>query len=324
VLKSPTQSRAARGVVEHLVRGGVEPGMHINELAIAQRLGISRTPVRAALEHLREEGILEHRQGEGFFLIRPLASVEEAGLTDAAGEELYERILRDILEGNLDSTMSHNALIRRYGVRRGDVNAALRRMVREGLAEPAFGHGWTFVQFSRDIVRKGYRLRMLLEPSILTESDYRVDTEALERLDAAHARIVERLDERMGRKTISWNELFDLDARFHETLAAGGGNELYVEIVRKQNRIRRLNEILGYERVERVRQSLNEHRGILDSLLHGDHESAGLQMRRHLRRSLDQSLRHCDQDIEDFRAGRRRFTRKVEGDPRPRSSGGPR
>lgn len=306
MLKSPTQSRAARGVIEHVVNGAVEAGMHINELAIAQSLGISRTPVRAALEHLRQEGILEHRQGEGFFLVRPLTSVQEAGITDAAGDELYDRILRDILEGRLESTMSQNALIRRYGVRRGDLNAALRRMVREGLAEPAFGHGWTFVQFSREIVRDGYRLRMILEPGVLTETGYAVDRKALMRLDDAHDRVLERLS-----AGTSWNELFDLDARFHETVAAGSGNELYVEIIQKQNRIRRLNEILGYERIDRVRQSLSEHRGIIDSLLHGDRESASLQMRQHLRRSLDQSLSHCQQDLEDFRAGRRRFSGKT-------------
>lgn len=306
MLKSPTQSRAARGVVEQLVNGALEAGVHINELAIAQRLGISRTPVRAALEHLREEGILEHRQGEGYFLLRPLASVEEAGLADAAGDELYDRLLRDILEGRLDATMSENALARRYGVRRGDLNAALRRMVREGLAEPAFGHGWTFVQFSREILRNGYRLRMILEPAALTEPGYVVDTEALKRLDDAHARVLDRLD-----GEASWNELFELDARFHETLAAGSGNDLYVEIIQKQNRIRRLNEMLGYERVDRVRQSFNEHRAVIDSLLHGDRESASLQLRQHLRRSLDQSLTHRERDLEDFRAGRRRFAGKA-------------
>lgn len=307
MLKSPTQSRAARGVIEHVVNGAVEAGMHINELAIAQRLGISRTPVRAALEYLRQEGIVEHRQGEGFFLLRPLASVEEAAITDTAGDELYDRILRDILEGRLEPTMSQNALLRRYGVRRGDLNAALRRLVREGLAEPAFGHGWTFVQFSRDIIRNGYRLRMILEPGVLTEPGYVVDAQALERLDAAHARVLECLSRRTG-----WNELFELDARFHETLAAGSGNELYVEIIRKQNRIRRLNEILGYERIDRVRESFNEHRAIIESLLHGDRESAGLQLRRHLRRSLDQSLSHSEQDLADFRAGRRRFAGGAE------------
>ena len=303
MLKSTTQARAARGVVEDLVNRGGEAGMHINELATARSLGVSRTPVRAALEHLREEGILEHRQGQGYFLVRPLSSAEEAGLADALGDDLYDRMLRDILEGRLESTMSYNALIRRYGARRGDLNAALRRMVREGLAEPAFGHGWRFVQFSREIVRNGYRLRMILEPSAFAEPGYVVDRDALERLDEAHARLLQRLS-----GETSWNELFDLDARFHETLAAGSGNDLYVEIIQKQNRIRRLNEILGYERIDRVRQSLSEHRGIIDSLLHNDFESAGLQMRQHLRRSLDQSLSHCKQDLEDFRAGRRRFT----------------
>lgn len=303
MLKSPTQSRVARGIVTDLVNGDLDPGMRLTEQALARKLGISRTPVRAALWYLEREGILEHRTGQGFFIARRPANVEEAGIEDAAGDELYDRIMRDILLGRLDSTISQSALLRRYDVRHGELNTALRRMVREGLAEPAFGHGWTFIQFSRDIVRKGYRLRMILEPGVLIEPDYIVDAEALQRLDETHTDVLDRLD-----GCTDWQELFELDARFHETLAAGSGNELYVEIIQKQNRIRRLNEILGYERLDRVRQSFNEHRAIIDSLLDGDQEAASLQMRQHLRRSLDQSLSHADQDLEDFRAGRRRFT----------------
>ncbi len=78
-------------------------------------------------------------------------------------------------------------------------------------------------------------------------------------------------------------------------------------MIQKQNRIRRLNEFLGYERLDRVRGSLREHLGILHSLMDGDREWASAQLRQHLRRSLDQSLSHYAQDIEDFRSGRRRL-----------------
>ena len=139
MLKSPTQSRVAHGVVTDLVNGALDIGMQITEQALARKLGVSRTPVRAALWYLQSEGILEHRAGQGFFIVHRPASVEEAGIEDTAGDELYDRILRDILLGRLDSPMSQSALLRRYDARRGELNTALRRMVREGLAEPAFG-----------------------------------------------------------------------------------------------------------------------------------------------------------------------------------------
>jgi len=302
MLKGPMQWQALRGVVDHVIAQGLEPGARLNEKALAQRLGVSRTPVRAALSHLGAAGVVEHRKGQGFLLVRPLTSMEDAGLGHAGAEDLYDRMLRDILEQRLEPPASQNALVRRYGVRRGEVNATLRRMIREGLAEPAPGQGWTFVRFNTDILRKGYRLRMVLEPNILLEPDYVIDRDALERLKHSHTRMLSGLSEATG-----WNELFNLDARFHEVLAAGSGNELFVEIIQKQNRIRRLNEFLGYERLDRVRASLDEHQAILESLLDNDREWASFQLRRHLRRSLDQSLSHYQQDLEDFRAGRRRF-----------------
>lgn len=302
MLKGSTQWQVARGIVGHIVDQGLEPGARLSEQALAQQFGVSRTPVRAVLTLLHDTGIVERRPNQGYFLSRRVKSADDAGLGEITEETLYERILVDILEGALERTMSQNALMRRYDVGRGELTATLRRMTREGLAEPAPGQGWTFVQFSAEIIHKGYRLRLMLEPQVLLEPEYSIDKETLDGLRHAHEKTLAELSE-----ATSWGELFNLDTRFHETLAAGSGNELIVETIQKQNRIRRLNEFLGYERLDRVRESLQEHLGILHSLLDGDREWAAAQLRQHLRRSLNQSLRHYAQDIEDFRSGRRRL-----------------
>lgn len=303
MLKGSTQWQVARGLVGDIVEHGLQPGSRLSEQALAQRFGVSRTPVRAVLALLQENGVVERRPNQGFFLRKRLASVEEAGLGDVREENLYERILIDILEGALDRTMSERALARRYGVTHGQVTATLRRMTREGLAEPSPGQGWTFVQFSSEIIQKGYRLRLMLEPQVLLEPEFSLDIAELEGLRQTHSRVLEELSD-----STDWGELFRLDTTFHETLAGGSGNELVVETIQKQNRIRRLNEFLGYTRLDRVRESLHEHLGIVHSLLDGDREWAAAQLRQHLRRSLDQSLHHYPQDIADFRAGRRSLT----------------
>jgi GntR family transcriptional regulator, vanillate catabolism transcriptional regulator len=80
--------RAQLRLRELIVGGELEPGARIPELALVERLGVSRTPVRAALVRLAEEGLLEALPGGGF-------AVRDFGETD-----IYDAIeLRGTLEG---------------------------------------------------------------------------------------------------------------------------------------------------------------------------------------------------------------------------------
>lgn len=303
MLKGPMQRQVAHGVLDYLSESAVAPGTRISEQALARKLGVSRTPVRAVLAHLVEAGVLESRPRRGFYLARrPTPDTTTALEAGQPAGGIYEAMLLDVLLGKLDGTFSQNALMRRFGTARGELLAALRRMTREGLAEPAPGLGWNFVHFGSDTIEQGYRLRILLEPAVLLEPDYLPEEEVLRTLRSDHAATLADLSARTA-----WSELFNLDARFHTALVAGSGNPLAVEVVQKQNRLRRLCEYLGYERLDRVRESLSEHMAILDSLLQGDREWAAAQLKRHLKRSLTQSLRHFDRDLEAFRRGRRRL-----------------
>jgi len=73
---------------EALLRGDFRPGEHISEVPLAAKLGVSRTPLRLALQRLAHEGILRTLPGRGF----------------AAGEFTLEDIwdaieVRGVLEG---------------------------------------------------------------------------------------------------------------------------------------------------------------------------------------------------------------------------------
>lgn len=57
--QAPEEDRsvgAYRKLRELIVRGGLAPGSRIVETELAERLGVSRTPVRSALQRLRQEG----------------------------------------------------------------------------------------------------------------------------------------------------------------------------------------------------------------------------------------------------------------------------
>jgi DNA-binding GntR family transcriptional regulator len=306
MLKGSTQRQVAQGIMDYILSQRLAIGDPIAAQRLARELGVSRTPVRAALSHLATLGVLEQRYGQGFFLRRIANNAAEAGAgcgTVQPGADLHDRILTDILLGTLGKTVSQSALMRRYDVSRGTLTATLRRMAREGFADPAPGHGWTFVQFSGEVIRNGYRLRLMIEPAIILADGYRIDAAALGQILEDHDQML-----RILAPDTPWRALFNIDCRFHEVIAAGSGNDLAVEVIEKQNRIRRLCEYLGYARLDRVRASLEEHKAILASLLDEEREWAAAQLRQHLQKSLRQSLTYYDEDIEDFRRGRRVFS----------------
>ncbi|MEP5768976.1 GntR family transcriptional regulator, partial [Nisaea sp.] len=58
--------RALSGIRELLFSGVFEPGARLSEPAIADRLQLSRTPVRAALARLEQEGAVDSIPSGGF------------------------------------------------------------------------------------------------------------------------------------------------------------------------------------------------------------------------------------------------------------------
>jgi GntR family transcriptional regulator of vanillate catabolism len=71
--------RAVLGIRELVLRGEFKAGERLSEVELAARLSVSRTPIRAALQHLEEEGLLEATQPTGY-LVR---SFTEADIFDA-------------------------------------------------------------------------------------------------------------------------------------------------------------------------------------------------------------------------------------------------
>ncbi len=49
-----------------ILQGILAPGERLEEIPLAEKLGVSRTPIRAALAHLGNEGLLEHQPKRGY------------------------------------------------------------------------------------------------------------------------------------------------------------------------------------------------------------------------------------------------------------------
>jgi len=87
----PSGSQAVKALLrlrEMVLAGELPAGSRIAELAIVERLGVSRTPIRAALMRLEQEGLLESLPGGGY----AVRSFSERDVVDAIE-------LRGTLEG---------------------------------------------------------------------------------------------------------------------------------------------------------------------------------------------------------------------------------
>ena len=82
------RDRAYRHLREKMLAGELAPGMRVSEEALAEEIGISRTPMREAFKQLASEGALEAVPRVGTIVRTP-------GRREV--EELYE--LREALEG---------------------------------------------------------------------------------------------------------------------------------------------------------------------------------------------------------------------------------
>ncbi|QIE56613.1 GntR family transcriptional regulator [Pikeienuella piscinae] len=98
----PTRSGAARTAYNTLrkllIEGTYPPGAHLREESVANRLGVSRTPVREAVRKLAAEGWLEIIQNQGAFVRKWSAEDIEEVLS-----------LRAMLEGHAAGRAAQNA-----------------------------------------------------------------------------------------------------------------------------------------------------------------------------------------------------------------------
>jgi DNA-binding GntR family transcriptional regulator len=279
---SSLQVELARQILRRLDAEGTTVGTRVPEQTLARSLGVSRSPVRAALTLLVERGLLRSESGRGFILARPIDSQTLEHLIPPSEEErLYSALIADRANNSIAQEVSETEMMPRYHASRGLVRKVFMRLAAEGLASRQRGHGWRFADSldSEEGVVESYRFRMTVECGALQEPGYRLDPARIAKLRAAHEALLAK-----GRRKIDGAEWFAINADFHETVASGSHNRFFVQAVRQQNNLRRMQEFGGFTSLsdERVAQSCREHLAILEALERGDQPWAAALLMRHL------------------------------------------
>ncbi len=123
-------SRVAQRIRELIVEGILPPGKRVAEAAIAERLGVSRTPVRNALPALASEGLLEPAGKRGYavrnFTVEDSYRATEIRcvLEGYAARELASREDRGTIVEELRDTLAQgDAIFAKGHVVKNDENA---------------------------------------------------------------------------------------------------------------------------------------------------------------------------------------------------------
>jgi DNA-binding GntR family transcriptional regulator len=278
---SPLQHELSAGILDFIRTEKLQPGARLGEVVLAERLQVSRTPVRAALKLLARRGLVRPSEVRGFVVAAEKSAAKAVArrptVTDV--DRLFLAIARDRRSGKLPVDVSERDLMQRYDATRPIVQRVLTRLSEVAAVERKRGHGWRFLPTISDPQARGesYRYRLLIEPAGLLEPDFRCDTAWIAEMRRRH-------DEMLS---MPWSDtasiaLYEMNAAFHEGLAAASGNRYFLLAVQQQNRLRRFANYDWTYGYERVVVNCREHLGMLDRIEAGDLVDAAHLMRLHL------------------------------------------
>jgi DNA-binding GntR family transcriptional regulator len=271
----------AQRILLHISLSRLRPGHHLTESSLQSIFGTSHGPIRAALAVLMEKGFVRKEPNKGYFLKRPPG--ERADLVElfpkAKTDRIYLQIASDRLSNKLDAVVTEAELMRAYGIQRHGLQRILSRIALEGWIERRTGHGWAFLPIidSVEAYRESYELRRVLEPAGIRSITFHLDA-----LVSVRLRNEQDFVYRKGYRTLGQIELFEANAKFHESIAVMSGNRFLAQTIARQNELRRLVEYRQTLNRSRVRRQSGEHLGILDRLESNDLKAAATLMVLHL------------------------------------------
>lgn len=148
-VRRDARDRVYRRLRELITRGNLAPGARVRETEVAERLGVSRTPVRAATQRLVQEGYLAS-EGDGRRRSSPVVSP----LTESDARELFTLV--GAVEGVAGRSIAGQGrdARARVGSELGEANEALRELAGTENPDPdgLFDLDW---RFHHVIVRAG-------------------------------------------------------------------------------------------------------------------------------------------------------------------------
>jgi DNA-binding GntR family transcriptional regulator len=272
--------RLADQIVALIRDEGFADGQKLTERGLAERMRVSRSPVKSALNILQAEGIVRPADRGGFVVVGGVESMTAPAPRAADPDDAaYARLVEDRLAEQLPERITENELLRRYDMTRSQLTRVLRRAVAEGWMERLPGHGWAFLPVLTSLAAYGdsYRFRLAIEPAAILEPTFVLDVEALMHRRRQQVELMEG-----AIFTASDAAIFEMNSGLHETIVACSRNSFFIDALKRLNRLRRLMEY--HQKLDRPAALVRcrEHVEIIDGLLAGDRAATAKRLHRHL------------------------------------------
>jgi len=200
-----------------------------------------------------------------------------AALYEEVAELLRQRIFRRELEPG--SWIDEMKLAEEYGISRTPLREALKVLAAEGLVTMKVRRGAYVTEVSDRDLSEVYHLLSLLESDAAGVVAQKATDTELKELKALHGELEAAVKDR--------DRFFAVNERFHMRLLEIAGNRWRNQMVADLRKVMKLNRHQSLLKAGRVRESLAEHRAVMEALAKRDASAAVLRMQEHFRNGLE-------------------------------------
>ncbi|MCD1643510.1 GntR family transcriptional regulator [Aurantimonas coralicida] len=306
--------RATQLIAEQIRDGTLPASDHLTESLLAERLGISRAPVRRALSELEQQGLVKRVKGKGYAVLAGSASTRKApspGDTASPthdGSPLqsspsWERIYGEV-EDQVIARISFASwrvnearLARHYGVSRTVARDVVGRLQQRGVLRKDDRGRWYAPALTPDHIAELYELRAILEPIALTKAAPHAPASLLTQMRT-------RLEEAMAAGDVTGATLDALEKDLHVTLLDLSGTYALMQAITLPQSLLIAHRFL-YRWTPRLFDAepfLPEHVAVIDHLLAGETDRAAKALADHLIISGDRAISRVDLIRREFDA----------------------
>jgi DNA-binding GntR family transcriptional regulator len=193
-------------------------------------------------------------------------------------EQVAERLRTRIFAHELPpgGWIDEQALTLEYGISRTPLREALKVLAAEGLVILKPRRGCYVTQLSEQDIDEVFPVMALLEGQVAADAARRATSADFDRLAAIHAELEKHA------AANNTDRFFEANQRFHTALQEIAGNRYLAQLIDDARKVIKLTRRDSLRLDGRLKQSLAEHREILEALRQRDAALAGQRMHDHL------------------------------------------
>jgi DNA-binding GntR family transcriptional regulator len=204
-------------------------------------------------------------------------SLSPRALYEEVAELLRQRIFsRELAPGSWIDEMK---LAEEYGISRTPLREALKVLAAEGLVTMKVRRGAYVTEVSEKDLSDVYHLLSLLESDAAGVVAQRASDAQIAELQLLHKQLEASAHNR--------EKFFAINERFHMRLLEIAGNRWRDQMVADLRKVMKLNRHNSLLKSGRVKESLLEHRALVEALVRRDSKGAVRKMREHFRNGLE-------------------------------------